>query len=184
MNPVMEPWAERLQACMKAAGKQQADLARACKIEPGSVSGWFGKGKATKMISGDNLIACCTLLEVNPAYVMTGKGPVQSHSQPARFDAEIIADAMGLLDELDAIAGLKPTARPNPDRLAIACGVLAGGPVVDGKSNVVLLSERLRAWEQQRGDDKGATAGPGTADGGAHGHRAQGATKPAARRKG
>lgn len=97
MDAVMEPWAERLHSCMKAAGRIPADLARACKIGPGSVSGWFGKGKPTLMISGNHLVACCALLNVDPTYIMTGKGPIQSQSQPARLDGEILRLGIALV---------------------------------------------------------------------------------------
>jgi len=99
MEAVMEPWAQRLHRCMVEAGSNQAALARACGIKPGSVSGWFGQGKPTKMISGDNLVACCLLLGVSPAYIMTGKGAVKGHSQAARLDPAKLA---GLIETVDA----------------------------------------------------------------------------------
>lgn len=77
----MTPWAERLHSLMTAAGKTQADLARACRIKPGSVSGWFDKGKPTKMLAGDNLVAVAALVESTAEYIITGKAanPYETH---------------------------------------------------------------------------------------------------------
>ncbi|OBR79088.1 MULTISPECIES: helix-turn-helix transcriptional regulator [Xanthomonas] len=94
----MEEWARRIHEQMVAQGKIPADLARACKIKPGSVSGWFGQGKPTKMISGDNLVAAATFLNTSPEYIMTGRGPAEAAaSQPERLDDETIAQGFELL---------------------------------------------------------------------------------------
>lgn len=96
----MEDWATRIYARMLSEGKTQAEIARACKIKPGSVSGWFGQGKPTKMISGDNLVATAQLLNTTAEYIMTGRGdrsggPVQS--QPAGLDDANMAQGIELL---------------------------------------------------------------------------------------
>lgn len=96
----MEDWAERIEKLMAAKGKTQADIARACKIKPGSVSGWFGGGKATKMISGDNLVATAGLLETSAEYIITGKnGRLSgSPSQPMGLDLEKLSLTLSVVE--------------------------------------------------------------------------------------
>lgn len=94
----MEEWAQRIHERMVAQGKIAAELARACKIKPGSVSGWFGQGKPTKMISGDNLVAVASFLNTSPEFIMTGRGAAEiAESQPERLDDETIAQGFELL---------------------------------------------------------------------------------------
>lgn len=84
----MEPWARRIKESLEAQGLSQAELARACKLGAGSVSGWFGQGKPTKMISGDNLVAASAFLGLTAEYIMTGRpGPAApSHSMGLDLD--------------------------------------------------------------------------------------------------
>jgi hypothetical protein len=86
MDTDMELWAKRLHAAMVAA-------------KAGSVSGWFGQGKITKMISGDNLVAACLFLGVSPEFIMTGRGHGNGQSQSARLDAGKLS---ALIDTVDA----------------------------------------------------------------------------------
>lgn len=97
----MEQWAARIQSLMSEAGKTQADVARACKIQQGSVSGWFGGGKATKMISGDNLVAVASLLGTSAEFIMTGRGAPKGArpvSQPLGLDTDKLTIVLGLVD--------------------------------------------------------------------------------------
>ena len=94
----MEPWAKRMQDRMAETGHTQADIARACGIQPGSVSGWFGQGKPTKMISGDNLVASAILLGTSAEYLMTGKGPRRASSQPVGLDVAKLNELLGTLE--------------------------------------------------------------------------------------
>lgn len=96
----MEDWAERIDKLMKAKGITQADIARACKIQPGSVSGWFGGGKATKMISGDNLVTTAALLETSAEYIITGRptSPPGSPSQPLGLDLEKLSLSLAVVE--------------------------------------------------------------------------------------
>ncbi|AZR23512.1 XRE family transcriptional regulator [Xanthomonas vasicola] len=94
----METWAERLHERMVAAGKKPAELARACGIQPGSVSGWFGQGKPTKMISGDNLIAAAAFLEVSPEFIMTGRSGPRRESHTVGLDIEKLAAVLAVVE--------------------------------------------------------------------------------------
>lgn len=86
---------------MRDRQKSAADIARACKIQPGSVSGWFGGGKPTKMISGDNLVAVAQALGTTAEYIMTGRGALATGtslpSQAERQDDPTIAQGLELL---------------------------------------------------------------------------------------
>lgn len=53
----------------------KADLARAAKIKPPSVSDWF-TGK-TKSLKGESLLAVARLLGVNAEWLNTGRGPMK-----------------------------------------------------------------------------------------------------------
>ena len=67
---------ERLELAMKGPPKvTQAAIAKACKIAPPSVSDWMS-GK-TKTIAGKNLLAAARLLNVNPEWLGTGRGPMR-----------------------------------------------------------------------------------------------------------
>lgn len=110
----MEPWAKRIHELMTDGGYSQAELARACGIKPGSVSGWFGQGKPTKMISGDNLVAAASLLGTTAEYLMTGRPSAASRtgqSQLAGLTEENIAQGVELLH-------LMADARPEDKRLS------------------------------------------------------------------
>lgn len=117
----METWAERIHERMTAAGKKPADLARACGIKAGSVSGWFGQGKPTKMISGDNLVAAAGYLGTTAEYVMTGRGGLIGPSQSQRLDDANMAQGVELLYLLsDARPEDKRLKRPSWAMLQVA----------------------------------------------------------------
>lgn len=95
-------------------------------------------------------------------WLLTGKGPKAAPalgSQSARWTAEILGDAMTLLDEFDRIAGFKPSPRPDPNRLVIACEVVSEGEIAAGESVVVRLADRLRKWEADHGVEQRTAAG-------------------------
>jgi transcriptional regulator with XRE-family HTH domain len=88
---------DRLNIAMRAAGVSAADLARACRIQPPSVSDWI-TGK-TKTIKGANLLAAAKLLRVSPEWLATGKGShdraeaaVDQGSQQVRLDPAMLAE--------------------------------------------------------------------------------------------
>lgn len=135
------------------------------------------KAEAIEVAAGMPTGYLTNALDVQPPSGVVGRA-----SQPARYDPDILADAMTLLDELDKIQGRKPAERPNPARLAIACEVIAGGGMEDGRSVVVRLADRFRQQGQGNGNDAGSDSGVGTADGGSAGAAA--AAKSSRRRAG
>lgn len=94
----MEIWAERIHERMVAAGKKPVDLARACGIKPGSVSGWFGQGKPTKMISGDNLVSAAAFLNTTAEYIMTGRNGAAVPSQPVGLDLSKLSTVLAVVE--------------------------------------------------------------------------------------
>lgn len=116
-----------------------------------------------------------------PEQQLTGSGAPVGASHSAIPDGDTIADAMGFLDELDGILGNEISLRPNPFRLAIALQVVTEGEIVDGKSVVVRLADRIRDWEKKHGNESGEASRAGAADGGPHEGRA-GKKAAAARR--
>ena len=103
----MEEWARRVQELMSQTGRTQADLARACAIKPGCVSGWFGQGKPTKMISGDNLVATANVLGTTAEYLMTGRGGGARASQPMGLDVAKLADLLATVEAATGKAGVR-----------------------------------------------------------------------------
>lgn len=142
-------------------GRNKA-LATAFKVSQPTASAWLN---GEHMPSVDRVLALA--IELNQDFMslyfgdhlaVSGNGATGKVSPPVRWTADTLQDAMGLLDELDAIAGRAKAPRPNPARLLIACEVVSEGGIVDGKSNVVRLSERLRAWEANNGNESGKAA--------------------------
>ncbi|WP_146165807.1 hypothetical protein [Stenotrophomonas panacihumi] len=75
-----------------------ADLARAIGLQQGSISGWFGKGKPTKMISGDNLVATARFLRTSAEYIMTGDGATAIASQPVGLDLGKLSTVLAVVE--------------------------------------------------------------------------------------
>jgi transcriptional regulator with XRE-family HTH domain len=107
---------ERLALAMKGPPVvTQAALARVCEVSPPSVSDWLS-GK-TKTLAGMNLVKAARLLNVNPEWLGTGRGPMRlnasaqpqitenfshpvmtSESQPAGISVPILHQALTLLE--------------------------------------------------------------------------------------
>lgn len=105
---MLPAWSQRIAALLAEQGKTAAGLARACDIKPGSVSGWFGGGKPTKMISGDNLVAAASYLGTTPEWIMTGRNPASgSESQPVSVDLEMLKSAIVSVKESLKTLGLE-----------------------------------------------------------------------------
>lgn len=77
----MSPLARRLQLCLDATGRSKADLARACKVRPPSVSEWFS-GESKSMRS-DALLRAAEFFGVNALWLATGEGPQRPAQQSA-----------------------------------------------------------------------------------------------------
>lgn len=106
---MLPPWAQRIDDLLKAdPTKSPAALARACDIKGGSVSGWFGKGKPTKMIRGDNLVAAAAYLGTTPEYIMTGRqSAVAGQSHAVNMDLEMLKSAIVSVKEALHTLGLE-----------------------------------------------------------------------------
>lgn len=168
-------------------GRNQAVAAR-YKVKPPTALAWLNGGhmpapeKALEI--ADDLDQEFMPFYFGDAVGVRHKSAPGKASHPARWTADTLQDAMGFLDELDAIAGRKPAARPDAVRLAIACEVVSEGEIVDGKSVVVRLADRLRRAEDTDGNEQGKAARSGTADGGTHGDRAEARPRSSSRRAG
>lgn len=99
---MLPPWSQRISELLDAdPEKSQAGLARACGLKQGSISGWLGKGKPTKMISGDNLVTAAAYLGVTPEWIMTGRNGARPHqSQSTRLDPDMLAESYAALSEI------------------------------------------------------------------------------------
>lgn len=106
---MLPSWAQRIKTLVEAdPAKSAAGLARACGIKGGSVSGWFGAGKPTKMISGDNLVSAAAYLGTTAEYIMTGRQPsALEQSQPVSMDLEMLKSAIVSVKEALHTLGLE-----------------------------------------------------------------------------
>lgn len=66
---------KRLKIAMDEVGMSQAQLARACGVQPPSVNGWLS-GKS-KFLRGENLLKAAKALNVSEDWLATGKGPMK-----------------------------------------------------------------------------------------------------------
>lgn len=175
-------FSERLVALLEKAGQQRrgagAYLGRKYGISNVTANDWLN-GAFKPSIETARQIAADHGTTFDELYFGT-KAASGPPSQPARYSADILSDAMVLLDELDLIQGRRPAPRPDPARLAIACEVIAAGGVDEGQSVVVRLADRFRQQGQGNGNDAGSDSGVGTADGGSAG--ASAAAKSSRRR--
>ena len=160
------------------AGLNQSELARALDLTPQAVQAWE-KGGGIRPAKFEELAKA---LNISVAELLLGDA-YRPTSQFQRPEPETLQDAMDFLDELDGILGRAVSPRPDPVRLAIAIEVIGEGEIVDGRSVVVRLADRLRDWEnKRRGNESGATARAGAADGSAHGSGARKAAPARSRR--
>ncbi|MBN5087562.1 helix-turn-helix transcriptional regulator [Stenotrophomonas maltophilia] len=79
----MTTLAERLTLAIEHAQLTKAELARRVGISAPSVNGWFS-GKA-KFLRGENLLAAAKALGVNETWLATGKGQMQSGTDPIEW---------------------------------------------------------------------------------------------------
>lgn len=99
---------ERLEQALEAMPEPrptQADLARAAKIKPPSVSDWF-TGK-TKTLKGETLLSVSALLRVNPTWLNTGRGAMRPGGDASSWAyrltrPEEFGGATGEIELLDA----------------------------------------------------------------------------------
>lgn len=123
----MEIWARRIKDLLDANPRlTQRGLADACRVRQPSISQWFNTGEsqkpATKMLSGDNLVAAARYLGSTPEYIMTGRSPA-SHAMG--IDSRILANANTVLQQVRAIRREPVPEDINADALAIAYQAVA-----------------------------------------------------------
>jgi transcriptional regulator with XRE-family HTH domain len=69
----MSSLADRVTDRLKEVGIKPADLARAVRVKPSSVSDWMSG--ETKTIKGENLLRAAQALQCSPHWLATGIGP-------------------------------------------------------------------------------------------------------------
>ncbi len=78
---------ERLRKAMDEVGCKQADLARACRVKPSSVSDWLA-GK-TKTLQALPLLDASDFLGVAPRWLASGVGPMRTQGDFVAAEAEV-----------------------------------------------------------------------------------------------
>lgn len=91
----MSTLTERLQQALdRRPDVSKADIARACKIRPPSVTAWFSG--ETKTLDAANLVTAANILGVDPTWLATGKGLMDAKREA---DDEAAARAHALTPE-------------------------------------------------------------------------------------
>jgi hypothetical protein len=72
----MSTFADRLKQCgVGPRGRiSAAELARKCEVRPASVSDWLGDKTTVEGLKAVPLLRAAAILEVNPMWLLTGKG--------------------------------------------------------------------------------------------------------------
>lgn len=114
----MKTLAERLRHAMEVLPPKKikgVDLARAVGVKPPSVSDWLS-GKS-KTMEGENLLRAAKYLNVNPVWLATGKGDINSNdislkSLPENLNSssrsQSLEKLISTLDELEQMNCLHP----------------------------------------------------------------------------
>ena len=83
---------DRVKLALQVSGKTKTDLWKGCGVSSGTVTTWV-KGP-NQTISGVNLMKAATILGVNPDWLATGNGEMQS--KPTAHDTELQVLSLGL----------------------------------------------------------------------------------------
>jgi len=70
---------DRIKLALELSGRSKTDLWKGCGVSSGTVTAWF-KGP-NQTISGINLMNACKILGVNPEWLATGMGEMQTDNQ-------------------------------------------------------------------------------------------------------
>ncbi len=105
----MSSLASRISERLQATGISPAELARACKVKPPSVSDWISGN--TKTIKGENLLRAAHALQCSPHWLATGLGTKSAENTPSVHEVreevvayitdKLIDEATALLRQLD-----------------------------------------------------------------------------------
>src|SRR3954463_16020158 len=111
----MSSLADRVRTRLKDLGMTPADLARAVKVKPPSVSAWLHGD--TKTIKGENLLRAAQALQCLPQWLATGIGPKTEPSgnvahlvreeTPAYLTDKLVEEGTEILRRLDRPARLE-----------------------------------------------------------------------------
>lgn len=71
----MATWHTRLTQAREAKGIDKSELARRVGVKPPTVTDW--ESGEIKRIDADNMLNVCLELDVNPLWLMRGRGPMQ-----------------------------------------------------------------------------------------------------------
>ena len=133
---------ENLRRLMAERGHSEAEAARLSGVG----QTWLNRYLRGKIESPNvqRIGKLATLYGVTTEDVLFAHPAGGAASQPVRWDPDILADAMALLDRVDRIQGRPIEPRPSPARLAIACDVVASELAAPSDSVVARLADRLR----------------------------------------
>jgi transcriptional regulator with XRE-family HTH domain len=177
---------ERLALAMKGPPVvTQAALARVCEVSPPSVSDWLS-GK-TKTLAGMNLVKAARLLNVNPEWLGTGRGPMRlnasaqpqitenfshplmtSESQPAGISVPILHQALTLLEHEEEQVAERYKISPELARTERLAELYRRVEANGGRLDADGYKQLGREIDARRGEYERVHGKRRTADGGKH----------------
>lgn len=146
MSTLQDRMSEALQHRQSTASNpnnvNQAELARACGVQPPSVSDWFS-GK-TKSLRADTALRAAAYLRVRPEWLSDGRGPMIERKTPP---AQPLSDhGHKLLPPLYSWEGMMAVELPEEFRLVVGEASLA--PLVpEGTTAFFVRSKKARPGE-------------------------------------
>ncbi|ELY1706692.1 helix-turn-helix transcriptional regulator, partial [Acinetobacter baumannii] len=113
----MNTLAERLRYAMEVLPPKKikgVELARAVGVKPPSVSDWLS-GKS-KTMEGENLLRASKFLNVNPSWLASGTGEIQSSTKDKfkQLDIEAFKKKYNIPDSEDAVKFLETPVKSFP----------------------------------------------------------------------
>jgi phage repressor protein C with HTH and peptisase S24 domain len=105
--------AERIKTARERAGMSKSDLARAVQVSPSAVLQW--ESGETKTVEGENLVKIAIATSVDPIWLGTGKGEMQTKpltaaevASPTTYRVQTAQGGAVVVPMFDAVASMGP----------------------------------------------------------------------------
>lgn len=103
----MTNWNQRIAEARTARGMTKAELARACKVAPPTVTDWENGG--IKTLESSNMLKICEVLRIDPWWLVLGKGNFKAPNREAK--PPLSNEALRLISWIERVDALGDPAR-------------------------------------------------------------------------
>ena len=103
----MTNWNQRIAEARTARGMTKAELARACKVAPPTVTDW--ENGNIKTIEASNMLKICEVLHVDPWWLVLGRGNFKAPNIEAK--SALSNEALRLISWIERVDALGDPAR-------------------------------------------------------------------------